>query len=110
MALADWDSRLIGPERALRLTGDLPVFFTAEVAELSQFSPEGGGQSQPDQVQLNMRCRACGQSITLLAATPDLVAPRVEGGDTTLGDLISDVLRHQVMAHDQPLSGGSRHG
>jgi len=110
MPLRDWDSRLITPESALWLTGDRAVFFTAEVARLSQFEPEGGGAAQRDQIQLNMRCRECGQSITLLAAEPDITAPRVEGGDTTAGDLISDILRHQVTAHDQSLSGGSRNG
>jgi hypothetical protein len=110
MALADWDRRLIAPERALWLAGDWAVYFTAEVSNLSQFAPEGGGPPQRDQIQINMRCRQCGQSITLLAAEPDLTAARVEGGDTTAGDLISDVLRHQVMAHDQPLSGGKSDG
>lgn len=110
MPLRDWDSRLITPESALWLTGDRAVFFTAEVAQLSQFAPEGGGPAQPDQIQLNMRCRECGQSITLLAAERDLTAPRVAGGDTTAGDLISDILRHQVTAHNQSLSGGKAHG
>jgi len=110
MALRDWDSRLIAPERALWLTGDRCIYFTAEIANLSQFDPEGGGPPQRDQIQINMRCRACDQSITLLAAEPDLMAPRIAGGDTTAGDLISDILRHQVMAHNQPLSGGKSDG
>jgi hypothetical protein len=109
MALRDWDKRLITPETALALTGDRGVYFTAEVAELSQFAPEGGGARQADQVQVNMRCAECRQSITLLAAA-DLMAPRAEGQPTTLGDLMSDILRHQVTAHDQSLSGGKGHG
>lgn len=109
MALRDWDRRLITPESALWLTGDHGVYFTAEVAELSQFAPEGGAR-QPDQVQINLRCAECRQSVTLLAAIADLMAPRVEGQPTTLGDLMSDILRHQVTAHDQSLSGGRANG
>lgn len=109
MALADWDRRLISPETALRLTGDTGVYFTAQRADLSQYEPEGGGPRQPDQLQINMRCGQCHQSITLLA-TAGLAEPEISGGVTTIGDLMSDVLRHQVTAHDQKLSGGSGHG
>lgn len=108
MALRDWDRRLIAPEDALRLTGDRAVYFTAERAELAQFAPEGGGAALPDQLQINMRCGQCHQSVTMLAAEQDVTAARLEGGETTIGDLMSDVLRHQVTAHDQSLSGGSR--
>jgi hypothetical protein len=110
MALRDWDSRLISPESCLRLVGDVDVFFTAERADLAQFAPEGGGPVLPDQLQINMRCAACGQSITMLAAEQDVTAPAIQGGETTIGDLMSDVLRHQVTAHDQSLSGGKAHG
>lgn len=109
MALADWDRRLIAPETALRLTGDIGVYFTCQRADLSQFEPEGGGPRQADQIQINMRCRVDGQSITLLAVAGP-AEPEVSGQETTLADLMSDILRHQVMAHDQPLSGGKSNG
>lgn len=109
MPLADWDRRLIAPETALRLTGDVGVYFTCQRADLSQFEPEGGGPRQGDQIQINMRCSADGQSITLLAVAGP-AEPEVSGQQTTLGDLMSDILRHQVMAHDQPLSGGAGNG
>jgi hypothetical protein len=95
MALADWDARLISPERALRLAGDWPVYATAELAELSQFGPE-----QADRMQVNLRCRKDGQSVGLLGA------PGVTY-ETSAGDLLSAVLRHLVTAHDLPLSGAS---
>ena len=107
--LREWDARLITPEAALWLVGDLGIYFTCQRAELSQFDPEGGGPRQGDQLQINMRCSACHQSIVLLA-TAGPAEPEVSGGETTHGDLMSDILRHQVMAHDQPLSGGQAHG
>jgi hypothetical protein len=107
--LRDWDARLITPETCLRLVGDLPVYFTCQRSELSQFEPESGGPRQGDQLQINMRCRACGQSIVLLARA-GAAEPEVCGGDTTMGDLMSDILRHQVTAHDQKLSGGAPRG
>jgi hypothetical protein len=100
MALADWDPRLMSPERALHLAGDWPVYYTAGKAELFQFG------SQPDQIQLNQRCGKCHQSITaLLQVTdvPDLVG--LKSPETTTADQLSDVLRHLVTAHDIPLSG-----
>lgn len=109
MALSDWDRRLITPEAALTLTGDVEVYFTCQRADLSQFEPEGGGPRQPGQIQINMRCSGCRQSITLLAVAGP-AEPEVSGGATTIADLMSDVLRHQVMAHDQPLSGGKANG
>jgi hypothetical protein len=110
MALRDWDRRLIAPETALMLVGDVGVYFTAERAELGQFAPEGGGAGVPDQLQINLRCCQCDQSVTMLAATQDITAARIDGQPLTLGELMSDILRHQVMAHDQPLSGGKSHG
>ena len=107
--LADWDARLIAPETALRLVGDLGVYFTCQRADLAQFEPEGGGARQADQLQINMRCGQCHQSIVLLA-TAGAAEPEVSGAETSIGDLISDILRHRVMAHDQPLSGGKAHG
>jgi hypothetical protein len=109
MVLADWDRRLIAPETALNLTGDIGVYFTCQRADLTQYEPEGGGPRLADQIQVNMRCSACHQSITLLARA-GLAEPEVSGQETSLGDLMSDILRHQVMAHDQPLSGGRHHG
>jgi hypothetical protein len=107
--LRDWDARLITPDAALWLVGDLPVYFTCQRADLAQFEPEGGGPRQADQLQINMRCGECRQSIVLLA-TAGAAEPEVSGAQTTHGDLMSDILRHQVMAHDQPLSGGKAHG
>jgi hypothetical protein len=100
MALADWDPRLISPERALRLVGDWPVYATAELAELSQFTPEGGGPAAADRLQHNLRCGHCGQSVTLLAEAPQL--------STTTAEQMSAVLRHVVMAHDLPLSAAGK--
>lgn len=106
MALADWDRRLITPERALELAGDWPVYYTVAKAELSQF-----GELQADQWQINQRCGKCDQSIALLASgradiLANLTAGTFETGPhTTTGDQLSDVLRHLVTAHDLSLSG-----
>jgi hypothetical protein len=107
--LREWDARLITPEACLWLVGDLGVYFTCQRADLAQFEPEGGGPRQPDRLQINMRCCQCRQSIVMLA-TAGTAEPEVSGGQTSIGDLMSDILRHQVMAHDQPLSGGKAHG
>ena len=92
MALADWDPRLLSPERALWLAGDWPVYATYDLAELSQYD------AQPDQWQINLRCRKCDQSCGMLA-TGDL------SYQATIGDLLSGVLRHLVTAHNLSLSG-----
>jgi hypothetical protein len=100
--LADWDPKLISPERALRLAGDWPLYYTAEKSALSQF----GGQR--DQMQINQRCGKCQQSITALAHghdVPDLTG--LAGPPTTTADQLSDVLRHLVTAHDISLSGAT---
>lgn len=96
--LADWDPRLISPDRALMLAGDWPVYATYELAELSQFGTETD-PGQPDQWQINLRCRRCEQSCGLLS---DATGPY----QTNVGDLLSGVLRHLVMAHDLSLSAG----
>lgn len=95
MALADWDQRLLAPGRALEMAGDWPVYATYDLAELSQF------EAQPDQWQINLRCRDCGQSCGMLAT--GAVAYQ-----TSIGDLLSGVLRHLVTAHDFSLSGAPR--
>ena len=110
--LSDWDPRLISPERALRLTGDWPVRVTCEYALLSQFEPEGGGPGQqPDRVQVNLRCGRCDQSVMLLGsgAPGELLIP-VAAVATTAAEIMSAVLRHLVMAHDQPLSAAAEEG
>ena len=94
--LADWDPRLITPARALELAGDWPLIATAELAELSQF--EGG---QADRWQINMRCAKDDQSVAMLG--DDTPGPPAQ---TTLGNLLSGVLRHLVMAHELPLNRG----
>jgi hypothetical protein len=115
MALDDWDARLLSPERALRLAGDWPIFATAELAELSQFQMEGGGPGQRDRSQINMRCGGqrhnsvgiCGQSCGLLGEDRgDDTMPVL----TSIGDLLSGVLRHMVMTHDVPLNGAQSDG
>lgn len=93
MGLADWDPRLLSPEKALRLAGDWPLYATDELAELAQFG------SQPDRWQINLRCRKDGQSVALLGDGTSHT--------TTVGDLLSAVMRHMVMAHDVPLSGAT---
>jgi hypothetical protein len=111
--LADWNDRLLSPERALRMAGDWPVWASAELAELSQFQMEGGGPGQADRWQINLRCGAerhgggavCGQSCGMLGENTG-AAPVL----TSIGDLLSGVLRHMVMAHDQPLNGASDDG
>ena len=110
MALADWDPRLITPGRALQLAGDWPVYFDAGQARLSQYEPEAGGQRLADQWQVNCRCGKDHQSITMLgrfSLREDGAPEWVEFASTTVGDLLSDVLRHMVTAHDLSLSGGS---
>jgi hypothetical protein len=104
MALADWDPRLMSPERALRLVGDTRLYVGIEMARLSQFEPEGGGPGRADQMQVNLRCRIDGQSVMLLAASSEL---ELGGNATTftVADVLSAALRHLVMAHDVALSG-----
>jgi hypothetical protein len=112
--LADWDNRLITPARALELAGDWGIFFDLELAELSQFEPEAGGKTLADRWQVNMRCGQCRQSCGQLGTVgPDGFVP----APTSIGDLLSGVLRHTVMAHDQavnaaaePLPPGVHHG
>lgn len=115
--LSDWDARLIDPERALWLAGDWPFALDVQLAELSQFEGEAGGSIQPDQRQANLRClavahnhpdRVCDQSIIMLARQGD--GMRQAATNTSVGDLLSAVLRHMVMAHDVPLNGGSASG
>jgi hypothetical protein len=118
MGLRDWQDKLISPQRALELTGDWPLTATYELAELSQFEGETGPQDErPDQWQINLRCstlkgfkldnpggaaelerKACGQSVGMLAAAG-------QGFTTSIADLMSGVLRHQVTAHNLSLSG-----
>lgn len=103
MALADWDARLLSPERALALAGDWPVYAAYELAELSQF-----GDSQADRWQVNLRCRKCGQSCGLLGiGHGPLGADLDHSYQTNIGDLLSGVLRHLVTAHDLSLSGAT---
>jgi hypothetical protein len=102
MALADWDARLISPERALRLAGDWPLYASCEKAQLSEFG------SQPDQWQVNLRCDKDHQSMGLLGTVKlrtDNTLASVYYESTSIGDLLSGVLRHLVTAHDIPLSG-----
>lgn len=104
MAIADWDARLLSPARALELAGDWPVYASVEIAALSQFEPEGGGDQRiPDQWQVNLRCRKCDQSCGLLGAGQTAY-------QTTIGDLLTGVLRHLVMAHDVPLNKAAQEG
>lgn len=91
--LADWEPQLITPARALELAGDWPLIATAELAGLSQF--EGG----IDKWQINLRCAKDDQSVAMLG--DDTPGPPMQ---TNLGDLLSGVLRHLVMAHELPLN------
>ena len=95
--MPSWDARLITPERQYALVAEWPYYTTYELAELSQFEPEGGGPGQADRVQLNIRCGRCDQSMGLLPAS--------ERERATVGELAAGVLRHMVMAHDVALSG-----
>lgn len=94
--LADWDARLITPARALELAGDWPLITTAELAQLS--TQQDGGT---DRWQINLRCAKDDQSVAMLG--DDTPGPPAQ---TTLGDLLSGVLRHLVMAHELPLNRG----
>ena len=114
---AEWDDRLMPAARALELCGDWPLTASYELARLSQFEPEGGGEPQPDQWQINLRCavvrgykldapakalddsQACGQSCGMLAESgrPFVISLK--------GDLLAAVMRHMVMAHNLSLSG-----
>ena len=102
--LADWDARLIEPERALYMAGDWPVYYTFARSSLAQFEQE-------DRAQIYQRCGRCHQSITALATTTEVPVMReLKGPQTTPADQLSDVLRHMVTAHDWSLSGGIQHG
>lgn len=110
MAEAVWDPRLITPGRALELAGRHPLYATFQLAELSQFEPDGYAAAQagadgrlPDQWQINLRCKDDDQSVGLLATG-------TETFDTSIEDLLSGVLRHLVMAHNVSLSGGGNDG
>lgn len=84
-----WDPRLITPERALALTMGTPLW-------LDVCTDDRG------QLQAHLRCIRCGQSTGLYwsaAAEPML---------TSTDDVVSGVLRHLVVAHDQSLSGTGR--
>ena len=105
MALADWDPRLMTPARALALVGDWPFYGSLDVAELSQFEPEGGGPRQPNQQQMHLRCGHCHQSMWLMAGSS--ASGPLQSAMTTNGDLLSAVLRHLVMAHDVSLSAAA---
>lgn len=105
MAELAWDPRLMTPARALELAGKHRLYATFELAELSQFEPDGYAAAQagpdgrlPDQWQVNLRCETDNQSVGLLAT------PR-EAFSTSIEDLLSGVLRHLVMAHGVSLSG-----
>lgn len=101
MALADWDARLLSPGRALELAGDWPLYATYELADLAQYG------DQPAWWQINLRCRKDGQSVGLLArGQSEGVALYAES--TSIGDLLSGVVRHMVTAHDLALSGANR--
>ena len=97
----------MSPARALELAGDWPLYADLELAELSQFEPEGGGDRLPDQWQINLRCRVCDQSCGLLARAV-VIGDAGEGRETvyqtTIAELLSGVLRHKVMAHGQALN------
>jgi hypothetical protein len=95
--VANWDRRLITPQRHYELVAEWPYYTSYELAELSQFEPEGGGGGQADRVQLNLRCGRCDQSMGLLPSLP--------GERSNVGELAAGVLRHMVMAHDVALSG-----
>jgi hypothetical protein len=105
MPLADWDARLMSPARALELAGDWPVFFDLELAELSQFEPEAGSGTLADRWQVNMRCARCRQSCGQLGAVQ---AAGFAPARTSIGDLLSGVLRHMVMAHDQAVNAAAQ--
>lgn len=118
MGLREWSGRLLAPQRALELTGDWPLTATYELAELSQFEGESGpADERPDQWQINLRCStlkgfkldnpaasaglpavACGQSVAMVAAAGQAFT-------TSIGDLMSGILRHAVTAHNLSLSG-----
>jgi hypothetical protein len=111
MSLAEWDARLILPARALELVGDLGVYASVEWADLEQFHAEGGGTLQASRLQVNLRCADCDQSCGLLGqGKPGRLDGTPDGFRTSLGDLLSGVLRHRVMAHDLPLNRGSDDG
>jgi hypothetical protein len=107
VSLRQWDARLITPSRALELVGDLGVYASQEWADHAQYEPEGGGPAAPGRWQINLRCQECGQSCAMLAQgrPGELVGVAdTDAFTTSLGDLLSAVLRHRVMAHDLPLN------
>lgn len=78
-----FDARLMTPARLLELAGQHPMRLTQQL----------------DGVDATLDCVICGQAITKLTDTIG------EPYRFTALQLLQDVLRHRVMAHDVPLSG-----
>lgn len=83
----EWNSKLITPECALRLTMGTQLWVDVSRNSKGDF-------------QAHLRCNRCGKSAGMFwsegASAPML---------TSTDDIISSVLRHLVMAHDISLSG-----
>jgi hypothetical protein len=77
-----FDHRLLNPGRLLQLAGKVPLRF-----------------SEPGIPLLWLDCEACGKGIEPLTDERGAAYP------VTAGQLLANVLRHQVMRHDVPLSG-----
>lgn len=78
-----FDHRLMTPAKLLELAGNIPLRF-----------------SEPGIPLLWLDCEQCGKGIE------QLTDGRAEACRVTAGQLLANVLRHQVMRHDLPLSGG----
>lgn len=78
-----FDARLMTAERLLQLAGDHPMRVTQHL----------------DGADATLDCTGCGRAISKLSDT--IGSPY----EVTAGQLLQDVLRHLVMAHDVPLSG-----
>ena len=81
-----FDPRLMSAERLLRLAGRHPMKF-----------------SDPGPADLYLDCAECGKAVEVLTDR------RGGASKITAGPLLATVLRHLVLRHDLPLSGGNGH-
>lgn len=86
--MAEFDDRLMTAERLLKLAGDHPLVVSPDPKAEPPLLP-----------LLPLDCAECGRPVARLTDA-DGFSYRV-----TAGQLLQDVLRHLVMAHDVPLSG-----
>ena len=94
--LANWNSFLITPERAIRIAGDVIVRI---------------GYRHPDDVtwMVVLECNDCGRSVMALANSVRQSEPEGEIRESSwpysVEAILTAVLRHRVIHHEEVLSG-----